>query len=253
MLAHRDLAALPEDRPIATLLAPPRPAAVKGKAAAGRAAAAAQGPPSYLAQYLKLAAQSPSQVSKPILAEVRFRFAEEAWRRYDALRLTQPLPKSIATKQGLLDSVIARYRRTAELAVPEWTHAAAFRTGQALVGFAEALEKSERPADLTGDDLNAYENVLMEQSMPFHERGESVWSDLLKRSQGEAADAWLARARSALWSKLGDRFLFQPDVDFPVVDATGPARSRAKGDPRASRTTRDSTTVPRPIATEGHE
>ena len=237
-LAHQELGAVSPERPLASLLAAPK----AGKSASVKAAAA---PPSYLAQYLKLAAQKPALASKPLLAEVRFQFAEEAWRRYDAFRLTQPLPKSIAAKQKLLDSVLVRYKRTVDLGVPEWSHAAGFRIGQALAGFGSALESSERPADLTGDDLKAYENVLIEQSMTFHERGETVWSDLLQQSQGSVADAWVTRTRQALWSRLGDRFLFQPDVEFPVVEGKPPARARS------ARSSHDSSTTPTGVATEG--
>jgi len=234
-LAHQELGTVSPERPLAALLAAP-------KAGKGTAAKAAAAPPSYLAQYLKLAAQKPALASKPLLAEVRFQSAEEAYRRYDAFRLAQPLPKSIAAKQKLLDSVLVRYKRTVELGVPEWSHAAGFRIGQALAGFGSALETSERPADLTGDDLKAYENVLIEQSMTFHERGETVWSETLEKSQGSVADAWVIRTRQALWSRLGDRFLFQPDVEFPVVEGKPPARARSA---------RDTATAPTGVATEG--
>jgi TolA-binding protein len=233
-LAHQELGALTPERPLAALLATPKP--VPGKPAV---------PPSYLAQYLKLAAQKPALASKPLLAEVRFQSAEEAYRKYDAMRLAQPLPKSIAAKQKLLDSVLVRYRRTVDLGVPEWSHAAGFRIGQALAGFGSALESSERPADLKGDDLKAYENVLIEQSMTFHERGETVWSDLLEKSRDGVADAWVTKTRQALWTHLGDRFLFQPDVEFPVVAGKAPKpRARSHGG-------RDPVTSPTGVATEG--
>jgi outer membrane protein assembly factor BamD (BamD/ComL family) len=233
-LAHQELGTVSADHPLAALLAVP-----KAKPGAARAPVA---PPSYLAQYLKLAAQKPADASTPLLAEVRFQSAEEAYRRYDAFKLTQPLPKSIAAKQRLLDSVLVRYKRTVDLGVPEWSHAAGFRIGQALAGFGSALEASERPADLKGDDLKAYENVLIEQSMTFHERGETVWSDLLQRSQGGVADAWVTKTRQALWAHLGERFLFEPDVDFPVVEGKAPPRARS------ARSTRDTATG---VATEG--
>jgi outer membrane protein assembly factor BamD (BamD/ComL family) len=235
-LAHAELGTVSADKPLASLLAAPK------RAAKGAAKSAAAAPPSYLAQYLKLAAEKPALASKPLLAEVRFQYAEEAYRRYDAFKLTQPLPKSIAAKQKLLDSTIVRYKRTVDLGVPEWSHAAGFRIGQALAGFGSALEASERPADLKGDDLKAYENVLIEQSMTFHERGETVWSDLLQRSQGGVADTWVTKTRQALWSRLGDRFLFEPDVDFPVVAGKAPPRARS------ARSTRDTASG---VATEG--
>ena len=69
-----------------------------------------------------------------------------------------------------------------------------------------------------------------------------VWSDLLQRSQGGVADAWVTKARQALWSRLGDRFLFEPDVDFPVVAGKAPPRARS------ARSTRDTASG---VATEG--
>jgi TolA-binding protein len=214
-LASREVAALGAGESVAPLLrvSKPKPGAPKA-------------PVPYLAQYLKRVARRPGAASKPLLAQVRFRLGEEAFTPYRAARLTQPLPPSIAAKQRLLDSVLVRYRRTVDLGVTEWAHAATFRIGEALVAFGEALEKCERPADLSGDDLAAYENVLLEQAMTFHDRGESVWSELLQRSREGVADAWTTRARDALWSRLGARFLFQAESEFPTVEARGPGRSR---------------------------
>jgi TolA-binding protein len=251
-LAHKELAALSPETPLATLL--PAPVPVRNKGAHASAPLPPAGPPSYLAQYMKRVAQKPSLASKPLIAEVRFRFAEEAFQRYAALRLTQPLPKSIALKQKQLDSVLVRYRRTVDLGVPEWAHAATYRIGEALVGFAEALEKSERPADLAGDDLKAYENVLLEQGVTFRDRGESVWTDLLEKSNGSVADAWTSRARGSLWTRLGDRFLFQPERDFPVVEGAGPGHPHGKAARDTTPTSARTGTAPgTPIATGGHE
>ncbi|HEY6195423.1 MAG TPA: hypothetical protein VI504_10300, partial [Candidatus Eisenbacteria bacterium] len=243
-LARKELASLGPDKPLAALLAVPRPK-LKG---------AVPPPASYLAQYMKRVAQKPAMASKPLFAEVRFRFAEEAFRRYSDFRLTQPLPKSIAAKQKLLDSVLVRYRRAVDVGSPEWAHAATFRIGEALVGFGEALEKSERPADLKEDDLKAYENVLLEQSVTFHDRGEAVWTELLQRSHDSVADAWITRARGSLWARLGDRFLFQPERDFPVVEADGPGHGRASKSRESSPTSARSGGSPStPLATGGHD
>ncbi len=221
-LASHELAALPPGRSVGTLMSTPR----------ARAGATAPATP-YLAQYMKRVAKTPAAASKPLLAQVWFRTAEETFETYRSVPLTQPLPPCIAAKQRLLDSVLVRYRRTVDLRVPEWSHAATYRIGEALVCFGEALEKSERPADLTGDDLNAYENVLLEQAMTFHTQGESVWSELLKSTRGGTSDAWTGRARTALWSRLGDRFLFLAEGEFPVSgEATSGTTKRAAEVPR---------------------
>jgi hypothetical protein len=104
------------------------------------------------------------------------------------------------------------------------------------VGFGKALEQCERPADLQGDDLAAYEDVLLEQSQAFTDRGEGVWTELLRQKGAEvSADAWVARAQTALWGRLANRFFYRPEVEFPVVEAKPPARDRTQKPGRSER------------------
>jgi len=160
---------------------------------------------------------------------VRYLQGEEARTRYLAARLTQPLEKSIPIKQKLLDSTLVRYRARVDLGASEWASASAYRIGESLVAFGEALEKSERPADLKGDDLRGYEDVILEQSQTFYDRGEEVWSDLLReRGKDEKPDNWVAQARDALWKRLGSRFYFRPEADFPAIAGTPPEPIREK-------------------------
>jgi hypothetical protein len=116
------------------------------------------------------------------------------------------------------------------------------------VGFGESLERSERPADLKGDDLRGYEDVLLEQAQAFYEKGEGVWSELLKQAGKDgAADDWIAQARSALWPRLARRFFFRPEVEFPLVAASPDDRPR---DDSAS--TGQAGVKPRSDSTQGH-
>ncbi len=215
-LARADLARVDEAHPISALLAPAKP--VRGRPAA---------PVSHLAEYLKRAQANPKLASAPLIAQVRFLEAEEVQRAYAAATLRQPLDRSIPIKQKRLDDLLARYRRCADVGVAEWADAAAFRIGEALVAFGTALEASERPADLRGEDLKGYEDVLHEQAQAFYDKGEGVWSELLKRAGGASAtNTWLDRARTALWGRLGNRFFFRPEVEFPLVSATPPEHAR---------------------------
>jgi tetratricopeptide (TPR) repeat protein len=263
-LAVKELATVGPSRPISTLLPPPAPAPVKAAKGAKKAktakaakAPAAQpaAPPSYLAEYLTRAQTNPALAAPGILAQVKFLEAEEARPAYEALRIRQPLPPSIAAKQKGLDHLMGLYRASVDMAVPEWAHASTFRIGEALVGFGEALEKSERPADLLGDGLRAYEDVLVERAGQFTTRGEDVWSDLLRRKEKDAGDdPWLAKARSALWSRLGDRFTGIAEADYPLLTARA-VDKRSIEEPRPGKKGaghRDSTEKPRIQRQEGH-
>jgi hypothetical protein len=139
------------------------------------------------------------------------------------------------------------YRESVDQGAPEWTHASTFRIGEALVGFGDALQKSERPADLAGDGLQAYEDVLFERAGQFTTRGEDVWSELLRQKGKDAGDdPWLQKAQSALWQRLGDRFAGIAEADYPVLAAreVEKRKSDEAREPKGSGR-RDSTERPR--------
>jgi hypothetical protein len=212
-LARRDLEHVDAAHPVSKLLGAPA-------RSHSRHVAPPAPPASHLASYLLLASAHPALGSRDVIAQVRFLEAEESNDAYAAARLTQPLARSVQAKKTLLDTLLVRYRRAADQGVPLWAHAAGFRMGEALEGFADALRTSEPPANLKGDDLAAYRNVLAERSTVFSSRGEEVWTELLRKlPEGASADAWTRRAREALYPRLAHRFLFRPEVDFPLVDA----------------------------------
>jgi len=253
-LATKELASVGPSRPISTLLPPPAPAETPRKGAKSKKKGAAQvtkpapaSPPTRLAQYLTLAKTNPTLASREILARVGYLKAEEARPAYEALRIRQPLPPSIAAKQKSLDHLMGLYRESVDKGVPEWTHASTFRVGEALVGFGDALQKSERPADLAGDGLQAYEDVLFERAGQFASRGEDVWSELLRQKGMDLGnDPWLQKAQSALWQRIGDRFAGIAEADYPLLSARS-ADKRPHDEPRETKGAgrRDSTERPR--------
>ena len=219
-LARRDLDGVDAQHPVSKLLAK---ADKKAKAAP---------PPSHLAEYLAIADAHPKLASRDLVARVHFLEGEEAGRAYAAAALRQPLAPAIAAKQKLLNTTVARYRQCVDLGVPEWSHASTYRIGEALMAFGEALEKSERPADLHGEDLQGYEEVLLRQSQAFGDKGETVWIDLLKQQKHtDSTDVWTQKAQAGLWHRLADRFAYMPEADFPLVSAEAAHRVKPADEP----------------------
>jgi TolA-binding protein len=187
-------------------------------------------PPTDLAAYLALAKQNPDLATPAILAKVDYLTAEEAHADYVAMKLTQPLPKSLEKKKAKLESTLELYNKCSKYDLAEYTRAAAYRVGQCLIEFGDALAASERPKDLTGDDLAAYDDVINQQSWEFYDRGEDVWSDLLTQTRTESEDPgqWIAKTRDSLWPRLAQEFLFEPAVEHPLVAAKPPAETGSK-------------------------
>ncbi len=173
-------------------------------------------PRTSLADYLARAAKHPELASRSLLARVRFLEGEEAAAACARVALRQPLAKTIGSRKSKLDVLLARYRACIALGDPEWSHAASFRIGEALVAFGDALEASERPADLKGEDRAAYDEVIHRQSDVFYQRAEGVWHDLLEGTTADSDDAWLARARAALQPRLALRAQVAPSTPPPA-------------------------------------
>jgi hypothetical protein len=56
-----------------------------------------------------------------------------------------------------------------------------------------------------------------------------VWSELLRQKAPAAeSDPWIARARTSLWQRLGNRFFYRPEVEYPVLKADAPDRKHAE-------------------------
>ncbi len=198
--------------------------------ATGKKSKTAAAPSSELAAYLSLAEKHPEMASPTILAEVDYLKAEAAYPDYTATKLTQPLPKSLDRKKKKMEALLALYTTCSGHGVAEYTHASTYRIGQVLIEFGDALIASERPAGLSGDDLAAYDEVLDKQSWDFYDRGEDVWSEML-RQVGDAPDdpgGWVARTRDQLWPRLAQKFMYEPEVDYPLVAATPPAEPSEK-------------------------
>jgi len=177
-----------------------------------------------LAVYLRLAEAHPDLADPAVPARLAYLEAEAKARVYRAISLTLPLAESLAEKKSRLDTTLEAFGRCAAYGAPEWTHAATYRIGEVLLHFGRSLEASERPADLTAEERAAYDDVLAEQSWTFYDRGERVWSDLLRQSSDSAdPGGWLARSRLALWPRLAERFLFRPEVEYPLIAAEAPS------------------------------
>ena len=230
-MARRELAQVGPDHPISALL-PHLEAAKPARRSTAQVAARQKRPvtaPSRLAEYLQRAEVHPDLASRDLLAQVRFLQGEEAMASFQDARLSQPLEKSIPVKQKLLDEVIARYRGAADLGASQWADGSAYRIGEALAAFGDVLERSEHPADLQGDDLRGYEDVLAEQAQPFYDRAEGVWSDLLRQRGDEVRpDSWVAHAQASLWQRLAGRFYYRPETEYPLVSGTAPDRVRER-------------------------
>jgi hypothetical protein len=157
-------------------------------------------------------------------AEALFLAGEEWFRAFRSTTCEGEAEDRIARGKAALEELMERYGACASLGIEPWNRAALCRTGEALVLFGDRIAESPPPAGLSGADGEAYRRALLEQSDQFHRAGEQALSDLLRSAAKEVDpdDEWIARAREILWPRLARRFLYMPEMTFPLVRGAAP-------------------------------
>jgi hypothetical protein len=183
-----------------------------------------------LRRYMDIAAADSSLADPVLLARIDFLQAEERRAEFDSIRLRQPLSESLARKKTALESAVGAYGSVVRRGVSPWSQAATFRIGECLIWFGDRLRESERPTDLSEDDLLAYDEVLEEQSWTFYDQGEDTWAELLHRIDPNLGDEgrWLERTQKSLWPRVAERFVHMPQADAPIVAAVRPEEGSSR-------------------------
>lgn len=133
------------------------------------------------------------------LAKAHFLLAEDTYRRYQAIRLVEPVEINWKRKEEHLDQVIKEYLETADYRYPEFSIPASFRIGEAYEDFGEALVTSDRPPGLSEEEREAYDELLDEKAYPYEEKAiETYELTLTKSEQAGVFNEWVGRAHQRL-------------------------------------------------------
>lgn len=141
------------------------------------------------------------------IGKCRLIVAGYAAQQYETIRLAAPLEESLARKRKMLDHVIDLYVQAAELRIAEITTAASYQIGRVFESFRNALLESDRPGDLTPQQLEQYEFLLEEQAFPFEEHAISAYESNVHRAQtGGVYDRWVKKSYEELARLLPARY-----------------------------------------------
>lgn len=89
---------------------------------------------------------------------------------FRAIRLRQPLKKSVAAKRNALEAALVDYRAAADYGIAEVTTAAVYEMAELYRTLGRDLLASERPKGMGADELAQYDVLLEEQAFPFEEQ-----------------------------------------------------------------------------------
>ena len=114
------------------------------------------------------------------------------------IRLTAPVEVSLPQRKGAVEAAIQALEKAAAYGYADITTAATFELGAVYQAFAKALMDSERPKNLSAEEVEQYNILLEEQALPFEEKAIAAHEGNLKRVGQGLWDASIARSVTAL-------------------------------------------------------
>lgn len=147
-----------------------------------------------------------SDRTRYLAATASIELAEPVRRKFEVLKLKQPLANSLKIKRAAMEEVIEAYTTSADYGVAEVTTAATFRLGEIYQRFGADLMDSERPSELDEAALEQYEFLLEEQAFPFEEKAIDLYKANTDRTQDGVYDEWVKRSFDKLAGLMPARY-----------------------------------------------
>ncbi|MGD2073335.1 MAG: tetratricopeptide repeat protein [Gammaproteobacteria bacterium] len=152
-----------------------------------------------------------------LAAHARLALATEDLQGYRKVRLVEPLQTNLAMKKELMQAAIAGLRQAAAYEVSGVTTESTFRIGELYADFAKALMQSERPANLSAEELAQYKILLEEQVYPFEEKAIDVHEANVQRIASGVYDDWVKESMAALAELMPVRYAKQEEGESFVA------------------------------------
>jgi TolA-binding protein len=136
--------------------------------------------------------------SKALAAKATLTLAAPARDEFISIKLVIPLKKSLAEKRKAMETALKAYSQAADYQVAEVTTAATFESAELYRQLGKDLMSSERPKNLSKDELEQYNVLLEEQAFPFEEKAIQLHEVNTVRAKDGTYDEWVQKSFAAL-------------------------------------------------------
>jgi TolA-binding protein len=136
--------------------------------------------------------------SKALAARATLTLAAPARDEFMRIKLVIPLKKSLAEKRKAMETALKAYTQAADYQVAEVTTAATYESAELYRQLGKDLMSSERPSNLSKDELEQYNVLLEEQAFPFEEKAIQLHEVNTGRVKDGTYDEWVQKSFAAL-------------------------------------------------------
>lgn len=129
-----------------------------------------------------IAASALIHITKPVI------------KQYEQATLTMPIDKSLARKTALLEKALNAYKEIMSYQIAEFTTESTYRVGELYNQLGKSIMASQRPGDLSAEELEQYDILLEEQAFPFEEKAIEIHTSNADRTKDGLYDQWIKKS-----------------------------------------------------------
>src|SRR5882757_4048635 len=156
--------------------------------------------------------------SRALAARATLTLAAPAREEFVRIKLVVPLKKSLAEKRKAMETALKAYTQAADYQVSEVTTAATFESAELYRQLGKDLMSSERPKNLSKDELEQYNVLLEEQAFPFEEKAIKLHEVNTARTKDGTYDEWVQKSFAAL-AQLNPGRYGKVELGEPLVES----------------------------------
>lgn len=186
-----------------------------------------------------------SDRSRALAARATLTLAAPVREQFRSIKLVVPLKKSLTEKRKAMEAALKAYEQAADYQVAEITTAATFESAELYRQLGKDLMSSERPKNLSKDELEQYNVLLEEQAFPFEEKAIKLHEVNTGRTKDGTDDEWVQKSFAAL-AQLNPGRYGKVEIDEQPVEsiAGAPAAPAAAGTAVANAAPVEMATIP---------
>jgi TolA-binding protein len=156
--------------------------------------------------------------SRALAAKATLILAAPAREEFVRIKLVAPLKKSLAEKRKAMETALKAYTQAADYQVADVTTAATFESAELYRQLGKDLMSSERPKNLSKDELEQYNVLLEEQAFPFEEDAIKLHEVNIARAKTGTYDEWVQKSFAAL-AQLNPGRYGKVELGEPLVES----------------------------------
>lgn len=120
--------------------------------------------------------------------------ARQKQKEFSRTKLVEPIAKNLKRKKSAMQESVKLYGQASAYGIQDITTEATANIGDIYLDFSEALLESERPSNLSQDELEQYEILLEDQAFPFEEKAIEFYEVNLARTKDGTYDKWIQQS-----------------------------------------------------------